>query len=79
MDRPPSGQTTPVVATFSTPAPVKKGKRYALVLTKTSGAPSVQTSLDGCPGAIFEDDLQENVFVKNPGSVDIVFSTVVTT
>lgn len=82
FDRPPDNQTTPVVATFDPGAPVRKGKRYALVLTQTNGAPSVQLNLDGCGGALFEDDDDQgaidNTFVKSPGGGDMVFATVVT-
>ena len=55
FDRPPTGQTTPVVATFAS-APVKKKKVYALVLTETGGSPMVQLNLDGCGGTLFDGD-----------------------
>ena len=81
MDRPPNQQTTPVVATFSPGAPVKKKKVFALVLTETNGSPSVQVNAErkGCAGTLFEDDDLDNAFVKVPEGGDMVFSTVVTT
>jgi hypothetical protein len=67
-----------VVATFSFGAPVKKGKRYALVLTETGGSPAMQVTDKDCGGARFEDDDLDNCLVKDPGD-NVVFSTVVTT
>jgi hypothetical protein len=67
-----------VVATFSSGAPVKKGKRCALVLTETGGSPAVLTTDKNCRGARFEDDDLDNSFAKDPGA-NLVFSTVVTT
>jgi hypothetical protein len=79
MERPSSGETTPVVATFSPGASVRKDKRYALVLRQQAGSPSVQTNLEGCGGTLFEDDDLDNIFVKTPAGGDMVFATVVTT
>jgi hypothetical protein len=79
MERPPSGETTPVVATFSPGASVRKDKHYALVLRQQAGSPSVQTSLKGCGGTLFEDDDLDNIFVKTPAGGDMVFTTKVTT
>jgi hypothetical protein len=78
---PPSG-TTAVTANFNPGAPVRKGKRYALVLTWVNGFAIVRVNDEGCPGALFEDDDNvgniDNKFAKIPGGEDMVFSTDVT-
>jgi len=62
MDRPPSGQTTPMVATFNQAASVKKDKRYALALTQTDGSSAVRVNNEACAGALVEDDNKDNRF-----------------
>jgi hypothetical protein len=80
--RPPAGQATEVTVTFTSGARVKKGERYALVISGFGPAvpslltnrPSGQAAPD-CPGALFE--FADNTFVKG-ANTDIVFATVVT-
>lgn len=75
---PPSG-TTAVTANFTPGAPVRKGKRYALVLTWVNGFATVRVNDEGCPGALFDDDDLDNRFIKDTSGGEMVFSTVVTT
>jgi hypothetical protein len=81
--RPSSGLTTEVTASFASPARVKKGNWYALVITGVDGVPvAVQAnrrageSSPKCPGTLFDDHNRDNTFIKDT-STDIVFATLV--
>ena len=80
--RPPAGQVTEVTVNLTPGARVKKGVRYALVISGLGPAvPSLLTNrpsgqaTPNCPGTPFE--FVDNRFRKDP-STDIVFATVVT-
>jgi hypothetical protein len=77
--RPPVGQTTEVTTLFTPGARVKKGTRYALVITGVGGAYPIQRSNKeaGCAGTLFDDNDLNNKFIKD-SSTDIVFAAVVT-
>jgi hypothetical protein len=72
-------QTTEVPVVFSPGARVKKGERYALVVTGVGGiSPSLRTNGEaGCAGALFNDSDLNNKFSKDT-DVDLVFATFVT-
>jgi len=73
------GETTPVTVEFVPGARVKKGERYALVITGIDGtSPSVQANSDpGCAGTLFDDDDLDDALRKDISN-DIVFATFVT-
>jgi hypothetical protein len=77
--RPPIGQTTEVSAIFTPGAKVKKGERYALVITGVGAAyPVLRSNKEaGCAGTLFDDNDLNNKFAKDT-STDIVFATFVT-
>ena len=77
--KPPTGQTTEVTAVFTPGAKVKKGERYALVITGVGDAlPIVRSNSEpGCAGTLFDDQDLNNKFVKDTNA-DIVFESFVT-
>ena len=79
IDRAPVALTTPLTIEFVPGARVKKGERYALVITGVGGtSPSMQANSDpGCAGTLFDDDDLDNRFSKETNN-DIVFATFMT-
>ena len=77
--RPTLPQTTEVTAIFSPGARVKKGERYALVVTGVgSASPNLRSNGEaGCRGALFADSDLNNKFNRDT-DVDLVFATFVT-
>jgi hypothetical protein len=71
-------QMTEVTIQFTPGARVKKGERYALVVTGVGGvSASLQSNESpGCAGTLFDDNDLNNKFIKD--TKDIVFATFVT-
>jgi hypothetical protein len=80
ISKPPIGQAATVNADFTRGARVKKGKRYALVISGLGGALATPMTnhQTGCTGELFEKGDSGGKFARVTG-VDIVFATVVTT
>jgi hypothetical protein len=72
-------QMTEVPIVFTPGARVKKGERYALVVTGVGGISPILQSNDspGCAGTLFNDSDLNNTFSKDTNA-DIVFATFVT-
>ena len=72
-------QMTEVAIQFTPGARVKKGERYALVVTGVgSASPNLQSNESpGCAGTLFDDNDLNNKFIKDTNA-DIVFATFVT-
>jgi len=76
--KPPIGQTTPVIADFTPGARVKRGRRYALVITGVGGVMATPRTNNetGCAGVLFEGRGGSKFSKVN--DIDVVFDTVVT-